>query len=141
MLCIMELPQVNLLIILLKKCLMDFDANTRPWYKQALENKGKVIITAPYKDVITGNNVVSFVKTVEKNGQVVGVVGMDCTLTTLAERISTKKIGNTGYVFISDVSGNVLAHPQEDLINTDAASKLSIWDKVKSEDSGFVNYE
>ena len=65
---------------------------------------------------------------------------MDCTLTTLAERISTKKIGNTGYVFISDVSGNILAHPQEELINTDAASKLSFWDKAKSQDSGFVNY-
>ncbi|MBB6716690.1 methyl-accepting chemotaxis protein [Clostridium gasigenes] len=118
----------------------NFKANTRPWYKQALENKGKVVITAPYKDVITGNNVVSFIKTVEKNGQVVGVVGMDCTLTTLAERISTKKIGNTGYVFISDVSGNILAHPQEELINTDIASKLSFWDKAKSQDRGFINY-
>ena len=44
-------------------------------------------------------------------------------------------------MFISDVAGNILAHPQKDVINTDAASKLSFWDKVKSENSGFVNYE
>jgi len=118
-----------------------FDATTRPWYKQALEHKGKVIITPAYKDAVTGNNVVGIAQTVEKNGQVVGVIGMDCELATLAERISTKKIGNTGSVFISEVSGNVLAHPNKEVISTDAASKLSIWDKVKSENSGFVNYE
>ncbi len=118
-----------------------YDATTRPWYKQALEHKGNVIITPPYKDAATGNNVVTLARTVEKSGQVVGVVAMDCTLTTLAEGISTKKVGNTGYVFISDVSGNILAHPQKELINTDTASKLSFWGKAKSENSGFVNYE
>ena len=71
-----------------------YDATTRPWYKQALEHKGQVIITPPYKDAATGNNVVGIAQTVEKNGQVVGVIGIDCTLATLAERISTKKIGN-----------------------------------------------
>jgi len=118
-----------------------FDATARPWYKQALEHKGKVIITPAYKDAVTGNNVVGIAQTVEKNGQVVGVIGMDCELATLAERMSAKKIGNTGYVFISEASGNVLAHPNKEVISTDAASKLSIWDKVKSENSGFLNYE
>jgi len=118
-----------------------YDATARPWYKQALEHKGQVIITPPYVDVVTGNNVIGIAQTVEKNGQVVGVIGIDCTLATLGERIATKKIGTTGYVFVSDVSGNVLAHPQKEVINTDSASKLSIWDKVKSENSGFVSYE
>ena len=118
-----------------------FDATTRVWYKQALEHKGKVIITPPYKDAVTGNNVVGIAQTVEKNGQVVGVIGIDCTLATLTERISTKKVGNAGYVFISELSGNVLTHPNKDIINTDAAAKLSIWDKVKSEKSGFISYE
>ena len=118
-----------------------YDSTTRSWYKQALEHKGEVIITPAYKDIATGNNIVTLAQTVEKNGQVVGVVGIDLTLTTLAAHISTKKVGNTGYVFISDVSGNVLAHPQKDLIGTDAASKLSIWAKAKSEDNGFVAYD
>ena len=118
-----------------------YDATTRGWYKLALEHKGQVVITPPYVDAGTGKNVVGIAQTVEKNGQVVGVIGIDCTLSTLAERISTKKVGNSGYVFISDVSGTVLAHPQKDVINTDGAAKLSIWDKVKSEKSGFINYE
>lgn len=118
-----------------------YDATTRGWYKLALEHKGQVVITPPYVDAGTGKNVVGIAQTVEKNGQVVGVIGIDCTLSTLAERMSTKKVGNSGYVFIADVSGNILAHPQKDVINTDGAAKLSIWDKVKSEKSGFINYE
>ncbi len=117
-----------------------FDSTTRPWYKQALDHKGEVIVTPPYKDAATGNNVVTLARTVEKNGQVVGVVGMDCSLTTLSKRISSKKIGNTGYVFIADLSGNVLAHPKKELISTNEASKLSFWDKAKSENNGFVEY-
>lgn len=118
----------------------DYIATERPWYKQALENKGKVVITPAYKDAVSDNNLVTLARTVEKDGQVVGVIGMDCVLTTLAERISTKTVGKSGYVFIADVSGNVLAHPNAKLINTNEASKLSFWDKAKVENTGFVKY-
>ena len=118
----------------------DYNATTRPWYKQAVENKGKVIITPPYKDNVTGSNVVGIAQTVEKDGKIIGVIGLDCTLSTLADRIATKKVGNSGYVFITDTDGNVLAHPNKEVINTNLASKLSFWDKTKSEKSGFVKY-
>ncbi|WPC40411.1 methyl-accepting chemotaxis protein [Clostridium sp. JS66] len=117
-----------------------YDATKRDWYKQALDNKGKVIITPPYKDAATGNSVVTLAKTVEKNGQVVGVIGMDCSLITLSQKISSQKIGTTGYMFIADTSGTVLAHPTKELIGTKEATNLSFWDKVKSENSGFINY-
>jgi methyl-accepting chemotaxis protein len=118
----------------------DYIATERPWYKQALEHKGEVVITPAYKDAVSDNNLVTLARTVEKDGQVVGVIGMDCVLTTLAERMSTKTIGKSGYVFIADVSGNVLAHPKAELINTNEASKLSFWDKAKVENAGFVKY-
>lgn len=101
-----------------------YDATTRPWYKKALENKGQTVVTEPFVDAVTGNTVVAVVRTVEKDGQVVGVVALNVKLTTLAEKVATKQVGNTGYVFISEASGNILAHPEQDLINTDAASKL-----------------
>jgi methyl-accepting chemotaxis protein len=118
-----------------------YDATQRGWYKLAMENKGKVVITPAYEDAGTKANVVGIAKTVEKDGKVVGVIGVDCTLATLAQRISEKKIGNFGYMFVSELSGKVLAHPNKDVVNTDAAAKLIIWDKVKSEKSGFVNYQ
>ena len=81
-----------------------YDATKRPWYEQAVQAKGKPVITQPYKSATTGDNVVGIAQAVEKDGEIVGVIGMDCTLSTLAERIATKKIGNSGYVFIADVA-------------------------------------
>lgn len=118
-----------------------YDATKRSWYKEAVESKGKVVITLPYKDAATGDNVVTIAKAVEKNGQIVGVVGIDCTLKTLGERVATKKIGNNGYVVLSDMKGNVIAHPNKDLVNTDAVAKLSVWDKIQKDNNGFVSYD
>ncbi|MBU3218241.1 methyl-accepting chemotaxis protein [Clostridium estertheticum] len=118
-----------------------YDATKSSWYKQALEHKGQVIITPEYIDDGTKKNIITLAKTVEKDGKVVGVVEIDLTLNTLAEQISTKKLGNTGYVFISETSGKVLAHPVKKLINTYTASKLPFWNNAKSQNSGFVNYD
>ncbi|MDR3596974.1 methyl-accepting chemotaxis protein [Clostridium sp.] len=117
-----------------------FDPRERPWYKQALDHKGQVVITLPFKDAQTGKSVVSVARTVERDGKVVGVCAMNVSLDTLAEKISLKKIGDSGCVFIADVEGNIIAHPQKELIGTNEASKLSIWNDIKSSDNGFTNY-
>ncbi|AGX41369.1 methyl-accepting chemotaxis protein [Clostridium saccharobutylicum] len=117
-----------------------FDPRERTWYKQALDNKGKVIITLPFKDAQTGKNVVSVARTVERDGKVIGVCAMNVSLETLTEKISSKKIGDSGYAFVSDLEGNIIAHPQKELLGTNEASKLSIWNDVKSSNNGFVNY-
>jgi methyl-accepting chemotaxis protein len=118
-----------------------FDPRERPWYKQALDSKGKVIVTLPFKDAQTGKNVVSIAKTVERDGKIIGVCAMNVSVDILTEKIATKKVGTTGYVFISDVEGkSMIAHPNKDLIGTDSAYKQSFWNTVKTSDSGFINY-
>jgi methyl-accepting chemotaxis protein len=117
-----------------------YDPTARPWYQLAAENQGKVVLTPPYEDASTGNNVITVAKTVEKNGKIVGVVAVDCTLATLAQKIGEKQVGNTGYVFIANSDGTILAHKQSELINTDTAAQLSFWENAKTQDSGFVKY-
>ncbi|WP_026884732.1 methyl-accepting chemotaxis protein [Clostridium akagii] len=117
-----------------------YSATVRPWYKMALEHKGKVIVTLPFKDAQTGQNVVSLAKTVEKDGKVIGVAAMNISLNTLVNKISAKKVGTSGYIFISDVNGNIIAHPEKSLIGTNQASKLSFWNQAKSSNNGFVAY-
>lgn len=118
-----------------------YDPTSRPWYQKAVEAKGQVVLTPPYEDAASGNNVITIAKTVEKDGQVVGVMAVDCTLGGLTEKIAKKEVGNTGYVFLAETDGTILAHPQADLINTDTASKLSFWESAKAQESGFVRYE
>jgi methyl-accepting chemotaxis protein len=118
-----------------------FDPRERTWYKQAMDNRGRIIITLPFKDAQTGKSVVSLAKTVERDGRVIGVCAMNVSLDTLTEKISTKKVGSTGYIFVSDVEGkNMIAHPNKDLISTDTASKQSFWNEVKANDKGFITY-
>lgn len=119
-----------------------FDPRERPWYKQALDSKGQVVITMPFKDAQTGKNVVSIAKAVERDGKVIGVCAVNVSLDTLTEKINTKKIGTTGYIFITDVDGkSMIAHPNKDLIGTDAASKLTVWNDIKTSEKGFVAYD
>lgn len=119
-----------------------YKASDRDWYKQAIEHKDQVIITLPFKSAQTGKNVVAIAKAVEKDGKLVGVCAMNVSLDTITEKISTKKIGNTGYIFVSDIDGkNMIAHKNKDLIGTDVASKQSFWEDVKNNNAGFLTYE
>lgn len=117
-----------------------FNHKERPWYKKAMEHKGEAIITLPFKDATTGKSVVSIAKTVEKDGKVVGVVAQNISLETLSNRIAKSKVGISGYAFIADEAGNVIAHPDKSIIGTDAASKLSFWNGTKTKDADFINY-
>ncbi|OOM75939.1 methyl-accepting chemotaxis protein McpC [Clostridium puniceum] len=118
-----------------------FNHMERPWYKEAVENKGKVIITLPFKDAQTGKSVVAIAKAVERDGKIIGVSGMSISLDTLTQKISSKKIGRSGYIFVSDVEGkSMIAHPSKDLIDTDVASKQTFWNEVKTSENGFITY-
>lgn len=89
-----------------------------------------------------GKDVVAIAKAVERDGNVIGVCAMSVSVDTLLEKIGTKKIGNTGYIFISDIEGkNMIVNPNKDLIGSDNASKQSFWQDVKTQDKGFVTYE
>lgn len=119
----------------------NYNHKTRTWYTFALGKKGQVVITDPFKDVQTGKTVVSVAKTVERNGEVIGVVGMNISLETLSEQLSEIKIGDLGYLFISDSKGVIVAHPQKELIGVDEAAKLSVWNEIKENNNGFTRYK
>ncbi|WP_238916061.1 methyl-accepting chemotaxis protein [Clostridium sp. YIM B02555] len=118
-----------------------YDATQRSWYQEAIKAKGKPVITKPYKDAATGNTVLGIAQAVIKDGKIVGVVGMDCTLSTLSDRIAEKKVGNSGVVFITDTDGVMIAHADKSLIGGDTVTKLSYWNEVKSGKDGFITYD
>lgn len=119
----------------------DFDPTSRDWYQQAVNEQGGVILTTPYEDASTGSNVITIAKAVVNNDKVVGVVALDCSLSTLTEKIAQKEVGNSGYVFLSDGEGKIISHPNTELINTDTAAKLPFWQQTKENEEGFVNYQ
>lgn len=85
------------------------DPTTREWYKQAIKNKGQIIMTPPYIDAVTGSYVITFAKTLSDGS---GVAGIDVAIDHLNELVSTYKIGEQGYVSLFDRNNVTLSHPR-----------------------------
>lgn len=85
-----------------------YDPRKRPWYKKAMQNKGQVIVTAPYVAASTGKMTVTIARTAANEK---GVVAVDLNLTSLADIVKNVKIGTKGYVYVVDQDGNAIVHP------------------------------
>lgn len=118
----------------------DFDPSTRPWYKQAVENKGEVIWTEPYEDIASGKTVVSAARAVYDGDQLIGVAGLDLSVDTLIAQINEVKIGQSGYAVLFDKGGKFLAHPEKDLIGKDVTNTDYYKKMNSSESEGIINY-
>ncbi|MTI67188.1 MAG: methyl-accepting chemotaxis protein [Firmicutes bacterium] len=117
-----------------------YDPRERPWYKKALENKGKTVWTDPYIDDSSKNTTVTVARTVMENGEVKGVIGIDVLLNELSDEMSSKTIGRTGYIFITSEDGKILSHPTKELIGTKKITEESFWSSVESKEKGFEEY-
>ncbi|AWI06045.1 methyl-accepting chemotaxis protein [Clostridium drakei] len=113
------------------------DPTTRPWYIGAMAKRGKVFYSDPYVGLLTKKNLVTISMTVENNNQVIGVIGVTINLDKLSNKLSSIKIGQKGYIYVTDSKGILVAHPDKKLIGTDTIKKLSIWEMTKNRASGF----
>jgi methyl-accepting chemotaxis protein len=118
----------------------DFDPTSRVWYKGAVSKKGAVSYTEPYKDAVSGKIMVSLSKTVENNGQLIGVISMDINLEELSKVLSGITISSKGYVFITDSKGIMIAHPDGSLLGGDIATTLAYWENAKKQESGHQTF-
>lgn len=119
----------------------NYDVQSRKWYSDAVKNKGRVTYCEPYNDIITGNLVISVSKTVEKNGEIIGVISMDLDMNKISNKLSQTKIGKEGYVFIFNPVGTMLAHPDTEIIGKDDVTKQSFWEDVSYKLNGVAEYD
>jgi methyl-accepting chemotaxis protein len=133
-------PDKKFLIYPETKMETGFDPTTRPWYTNAMNKKGTVTYAEPYKSAVDGKTIVSISRTIENNGNVVGVISMNVNLEALSKDVSTIKIGQQGYVFLTDTKGIMIAHPDNKLLGGDIVTTLSYWARAKMQKDGFEKY-
>ncbi|HDX9578243.1 TPA: methyl-accepting chemotaxis protein [Bacillus pseudomycoides] len=80
----------------------------RPWYKDAMKDGDKVIITAPYESSSTKNMVVTVAKKT-KDGK--GVIGVNLNLENILKTTKMFKLGEKGYAVVLDQNRQVVSHP------------------------------
>ena len=90
------------------------DPRMRPWYRPALDHPGQTIVSDPYETydgsafTVTASHLVS-----NAAGEPVGVLGIDIKLEPFMQTISNLRSGETGYIFMIDQNGRIMAHKNQ----------------------------
>lgn len=92
-----------------------YDASQRPWYKNALANPGRVVLSQAYVSATSKLPTVTASCTITQDGRVVGVVGVDVPIIALSTELQDLKVGSS-YGFIFDRQSRLLAHPDTNLL-------------------------
>ncbi len=99
----------------------DYDPRTRGWYKKGMASED-VGYSEVYESSQTKELSVSLVKKLVRNGQTIGVVGVDIDLKEFQALAQSIKVGKTGYAIVLNEKGNYLYHPTYKI--TDAIDKV-----------------
>ncbi len=106
---------------------------------------GKVNVGQPVKSKASGKPIVPFGAPVySRNGEVVGVAATILKTDFLVEKIASVKIGTTGYPWMIERKGMVIAHPKKEFLLELDATKLEgmegIVKKMLAHQSGIDTY-
>lgn len=87
----------------------------RDYFKAAME--GRVSVGAVIKSRATGAVSIPFAAPIySKNGNIVGVVGATVMIDFMSEKISGTRLGKTGYGYMIDNKGVMIAHPKKEFL-------------------------
>ncbi len=123
----------------------DGDISDRPYFIEAM--KGATVISDPVVSKATGHTVVAVAAPVKSDsGQIKGVVGGCIMLSYISDAISTSKFGETGYSYMVDENGLLIAHPvaskvfKENLLQNKSEALVGLVKKMTSGGSGVGYY-
>lgn len=93
----------------------NYDATSRPWYKQAVA-AGKPVLTAPYVASTTGKLVLTFAEPLlDERGELQAVLGSDVDVASVVRNVAGIKPTPDSFAFLVNKSGIIITHPDKDL--------------------------
>ncbi len=118
----------------------DYDPTSRSWYKDAIANAGKIIITEPYTDVGTGKTVITVAKAVRSEEGITGVVGIDFDISALSDNLLSagKELGYQNAVV--NEKGTIILHSDASLIGKSVNDTDFFKKWVSGPESGAFGY-
>ncbi|MFZ5586750.1 MAG: methyl-accepting chemotaxis protein [Thermodesulfobacteriota bacterium] len=90
----------------------NLDITGRDYFKEVVST-GKTVVSPPVKGKSTGKPVVIVAAPVMgDNGKLAGVLGLSVDLDRMVDLVAGQRMGQTGYAYLIDGKGLVLAHPE-----------------------------
>ncbi len=130
----------------------DYSETFHDWYNIPID-EGKDLWTFPYA-IKDGSLMTSYVTPIEKDGQIIGLIGMDLSLKHIGDNLKEIILYDTGYLYIMSANGDVIVHPKIDWLDTDGDGKYDtppnlldtgdyqfILDHMSSHDASYINYK
>lgn len=107
----------------------NINVREQSWYQNALNADGDAAISSSHVQNLFQDEyrwVVSLSRSIKNydNGQSIGVMLVDLNFNVISSMCSKIKLGKRGYIFIVDSQGNIVYHPQQQLV----------YSKLKNED-------
>lgn len=109
-----------------------FEPQKRPWYREAMDADGSIVLVRPYTDLNTGNVITTVAKRLD-DGE--SVLGIDVELTDI-QQLTEKAIHGTsgGSALVLDHSGHVVAHSDVAQVGEDFKKNNSgLWKALNRE--------
>lgn len=120
----------------------DWDITQRQWFE--CTKTGQSMLTEPYVDASTGQLIISAAAPIyDANGKILGVAGMDISMTQINAIMKTYTIGKTGFVMFLSGDGLLIYHPDEEKVEKnihDLDVSENIVAAVDENKAGFFSY-
>ncbi len=109
------------------KIFKKYDPRIRFWYKKAMDNPGRVIMTKAYYYKPDDSTDVILAHTIKNaKGKIVGVQAIEVSLDFLTSIVKSFTIGETGYIILMQKDGTILADAKNPSNNFKKINKIGI---------------
>lgn len=122
----------------------DFEITQRAWY--VCTQTGKTFLTEPYTDASTGARIVSAATPIyDEKDNVLGVAGLDISLSNINTIMQQYVIGENGYVTLFSEKGNILYSPNtawvEKGVSDISGVSENLTDALANQENSFLKYK
>lgn len=93
----------------------EYDPTDKEWYVEAVNTKDYVW-SKPFVDIVKRNLIMQLSMPVYSKEELVGVLTADINLNYLDEKLDQIKLGETGYVMLTDENGFIYTSPNKEYI-------------------------
>lgn len=103
-----------------------YDPRTRDWYNEGKKNKDDISFTDVYK-TSSGSMVMSVISPIkDTNSKFKGVITLDINLKKLSEMSKNIRIGQDGYLIVTDKEGTIIADGEDEGLVSKSIKELNV---------------
>jgi two-component system sensor histidine kinase YesM len=122
----------------------NFNIRTQSWYHKAKKSAGRAVISSSHVQNIFRDEyrwVVSLSRElIDDRGKGIGILLVDLNYSVIDDLLGAIDLGKGGYIFIIDNDGNIVYHPQQQLVYSKLKTEM-IDRVIKAENDSFVTDE